>query len=270
MTSSRPWPANRHCRGNERRNHRAAPARGHARRAPRKPRHGPHPGRSSRRGPPSSPGPDVSAGRRHQDRRTNPHRSRRERLPHRRAPGLLRRTRPRHPAIRVLHPRRPLLQSGNKVLKRTLFLSAFAALHDPPSRAYYDRKRPKENATTKHSSPSHDAAPTSSTPCSATAPSTNPQHPKPLDKKHRGTLTSRGLPANPLSPALESREVHATRKGNDEARGLARIGFAHTAGSGRRGDRGGDPTRPLGHPSGRSPRSGQSTRAGLRERWAQA
>ncbi len=29
---------------------------------------------------------------------------------------------------------------GNKVLKRALFLSAFAALHDPASRAYYDRK----------------------------------------------------------------------------------------------------------------------------------
>lgn len=30
---------------------------------------------------------------------------------------------------------------GNKTLKRALFLSAFAALHDPESRAYYDRKR---------------------------------------------------------------------------------------------------------------------------------
>lgn len=30
---------------------------------------------------------------------------------------------------------------GNKVLKRALFLSAFAALKDPLSRAYYDRKR---------------------------------------------------------------------------------------------------------------------------------
>ncbi len=29
---------------------------------------------------------------------------------------------------------------GNKVLKRALFLSAFAALHDPASRVYYDRK----------------------------------------------------------------------------------------------------------------------------------
>lgn len=30
---------------------------------------------------------------------------------------------------------------GNKILKRTLFLSAFAALKDPVSRTYYDRKR---------------------------------------------------------------------------------------------------------------------------------
>lgn len=29
---------------------------------------------------------------------------------------------------------------GNKVLKNTMFLSAFAALRDPDSRAYYDRK----------------------------------------------------------------------------------------------------------------------------------
>ncbi|MEF2251604.1 IS110 family transposase, partial [Ralstonia solanacearum] len=29
---------------------------------------------------------------------------------------------------------------GNKVLKRTLFLSAFAALRDPISHAYYTRK----------------------------------------------------------------------------------------------------------------------------------
>lgn len=30
---------------------------------------------------------------------------------------------------------------GNKELNRALFLSAFAALHHPPSRVYYDRKR---------------------------------------------------------------------------------------------------------------------------------
>lgn len=40
-------------------------------------------------------------------------------------------------SIRGEHPSR----RGNKKLKRALFLSAFAALHHPPSRAYYDRKR---------------------------------------------------------------------------------------------------------------------------------
>lgn len=40
-------------------------------------------------------------------------------------------------SIRGDHPSR----RGNKVLKRALFLSAFAALKDPVSRAYYDRKR---------------------------------------------------------------------------------------------------------------------------------
>ena len=40
-------------------------------------------------------------------------------------------------SIRGEHPSR----GGNKHLKRALFLSAFAALHDPDSRAYYDRKR---------------------------------------------------------------------------------------------------------------------------------
>lgn len=40
-------------------------------------------------------------------------------------------------SIRGEHPAR----SGNRKLKRALFPSAFAALHDPTSRAYYDRKR---------------------------------------------------------------------------------------------------------------------------------
>jgi transposase len=40
-------------------------------------------------------------------------------------------------SIRGEHPAR----SGNRKLKRALFLSAFAALHDPTSRAHYDRKR---------------------------------------------------------------------------------------------------------------------------------
>ncbi|MET9490054.1 IS110 family transposase [Nocardia sp. NPDC006630] len=40
-------------------------------------------------------------------------------------------------SIRGEYPAR----SGNHKLKRALFLSAFAALHDPASRTYYDRKR---------------------------------------------------------------------------------------------------------------------------------
>ena len=40
-------------------------------------------------------------------------------------------------SIRGEHPPK----GGNKQLKRAFFLAAFAALSDPPSRAYYDRKR---------------------------------------------------------------------------------------------------------------------------------
>jgi transposase len=50
--------------------------------------------------------------------------------------GLAPVTRRSGSSIRGEHPSR----RGNKVLKRTLFLSAFAALRDPVSRAYYDRK----------------------------------------------------------------------------------------------------------------------------------
>lgn len=39
---------------------------------------------------------------------------------------------------------------GNKVLKRAMFLSAFVALKDPLSRAYYDRKRARARSITKH------------------------------------------------------------------------------------------------------------------------
>lgn len=51
--------------------------------------------------------------------------------------GLAPVTRRSGTSIRGEHPSR----SGNKQLKRAMFLAAFAALHDPTSRAYYDRKR---------------------------------------------------------------------------------------------------------------------------------
>jgi transposase len=50
--------------------------------------------------------------------------------------GLAPVTRRSGSAIRGEHPSR----RGNKILKRALFLSAFAALRDPVSRTYYDRK----------------------------------------------------------------------------------------------------------------------------------
>ncbi len=78
---------------------------------------------------------------RRQDRSPAPHRSHHQDLRHCRAPRRLRRPRTRDPTIRHTsirgeHPSR----RGNKILKRTMFLSAFAALRDPESRAYYDRK----------------------------------------------------------------------------------------------------------------------------------
>ncbi|WP_435203041.1 IS110 family transposase [Janibacter sp. GS2] len=51
--------------------------------------------------------------------------------------GLAPVTRRSGSSIRGEHPSR----SGNKNLKRAMFLAAFAALHDPTSRTYYDRKR---------------------------------------------------------------------------------------------------------------------------------
>jgi transposase len=50
--------------------------------------------------------------------------------------GLAPVTRRSDSSIRSEHPSR----RGNKVLKRALFLSTFAALRDPVSRAYYARK----------------------------------------------------------------------------------------------------------------------------------
>ncbi|GAA2355208.1 hypothetical protein SVIO_108760 [Streptomyces violaceusniger] len=40
-------------------------------------------------------------------------------------------------------------RGGNRQLKRAMFLSAFAALHDPPSRTYYDRSRARGKTHTQ-------------------------------------------------------------------------------------------------------------------------
>src|SRR5699024_48129 len=63
-------------------------------------------------------------------------------------------------------------RSGNKRLKRALFLSAFASLRsDPVSRVYYDRKRDQGNPIIKPSSPLPIAESVSYSPCSEMAPS---------------------------------------------------------------------------------------------------
>ncbi|GAA2326447.1 hypothetical protein GCM10010431_55860 [Streptomyces kunmingensis] len=48
---------------------------------------------------------------------------------------------PRHPPPRTSVRGEGPLRGGNKQLERALFLSAFASLSSPESRAYYDKKR---------------------------------------------------------------------------------------------------------------------------------
>ena len=86
-------------------------------------------------------------------------------------------------SIRGEHPAR----GGNKRLKRALFLSAFAALHDPDSRTYYDRKRAqgkKHNAAliclARRRVDVLHAMLRNATPYEA-------RPPEPLDKHHRNT-----------------------------------------------------------------------------------
>lgn len=80
---------------------------------------------------------------------------------------------------------------GNKVLKRALFLSAFASIKgDPASAPTTTKNAPKANATTKPSSPSPDEDPTFSSPCFETAPATNLAQPnslQQLDENDRST-----------------------------------------------------------------------------------
>lgn len=82
---------------------------------------------------------------------------------------------------------------GNKILKNAMFLSAFAALRDPESRAYYDRKIGQgKRATTRPSSPWPADVPMSSTPCCATAPSTRHRCNRSLPDSELKALTQEG------------------------------------------------------------------------------
>lgn len=64
------------------------------------------------------------------------------------------------------------------------------------TRSLSTRRSPRENTAPRPSSASPDAEPTSSSPCSTTAPSTNYQPRLPLDQSHRGppaSVTSSGI-----------------------------------------------------------------------------
>lgn len=85
---------------------------------------------------------------------------------------------------------------GNKILKRKLFVSAFASVKaDPASRAYYDKESRRKNAITKPSSPWPDTVSIRSTPYCVTARFIKPRNlkkpttilPKPIDKNDRGS-----------------------------------------------------------------------------------
>ncbi len=78
------------------------------------------------------------------------------------------------------HPAR----GGNKRLKNALFLSAFTALHDPESRAYYDRKRSQGKKLNAALVCLADAVSTS---CSETAPTTRSEQPRRPDRPLRDT-----------------------------------------------------------------------------------
>jgi hypothetical protein len=99
-------------------------------------------------------------------------------------------------------------QRGHHALKSALFLSAFASLGDPASRAYYDRKLAEKK---RHNAAliclARDAS-TSCSPCSATAsPTTSPPptnhspKPKRLDSRHRDTPQDAHKQLGPGDPA---------------------------------------------------------------------
>lgn len=91
--------------------------------------------------------------------------------------GLAPATRSSGSSIRGEQPSR----RGNKQLKRAFFLSAFAALADPASRAYYDKKIAQGKHHTQALLCLARRRADVCSPCSATEPSTNPGLPERCD-----------------------------------------------------------------------------------------
>ncbi|MEW1649020.1 IS110 family transposase [Streptomyces sp. NPDC091219] len=76
-------------------------------------------------------------------------------------------------------------RSGNETLKRALFLASFASLSSPESRVYDEGSERRRSVITPRSSASPAAASMSCTPCSSTAPSTNPRTNRQADQAHK-------------------------------------------------------------------------------------
>ena len=138
---------------------------------------------------PSCRGPDLDARRRRQDRSPHPGRGRRRQLlPHRRAPGRLRRPGPGHPPLRILHQRRtPRPGRQQTAQERAVPVRVRRPARPRITGLLRPQTRREARNTTPPSSAWPDAASTSSTPCCATAPTTSPNTPPRLDRPHRDT-----------------------------------------------------------------------------------
>ena len=166
------------------------------------------PARSPAGGPPSFPTPDLDARHRRQDRRhTAGHRRRRQHLPRRRPPRLLRRPVPGDQVLRILHQgraraqtRQPTAQTRHVPIRvRRPAPSRLPRLLRPSSRG---RKNPHPGAATPSQTPHHrpvrDAPrqrllPTRHSNSLSTCPTT-------LDERHRGTPRCRA-PAGGAGPS---------------------------------------------------------------------
>jgi hypothetical protein len=119
------------------------------------------------------------------DLRPHPDRSDRQTLRQQSPSRVLCRHRAGHPPLRRVHPRRTYQQAREQETQTRLFLSAFAALHHPPSGPTTTANVPKANATTRPSSPSPAEAQTSS----SHAPRRNPPSGPRTTEHDRSRLT---------------------------------------------------------------------------------
>ena len=134
--------------------------------------------------------------------------------------GLAPATRSSGSSIRGEQPSR----RGNKQLKRAFFLVRVRRPGRPGlPRLLRQEDRARANTTPKPSSASPDDEPTSSSRCSATAPSTNPNPPHRLDETHRGTFSR----ARMFTESIAHRDQSSSPRAPSSSR-TRRCSLAHT------------------------------------------